>query len=693
MSTVEACKQEADLSHPYDQNRSNSFPSVSTHASFKNNSFIGNSPGDAAGTFTPFRDQRSIKNLTPQEAHFRFNLDATQCSPIVNTNDDHHMRQAGSPSLNNTPKSGTSDMELDHQSSSQNFPTLNSNLFEGSAINTSHTSAHSDSSSTKTKKTRPMPDMSAFDMGTSSSNGFNSIEANDNTQLCSSGASGCQQSPIKLVCPPTPVRTPAWAHNGVFTRTDSLISSKVLAACNPQILDGLSSMETSLLEDESVIHDSENVQISAPSLIGKSFSAVIEETDEEISHIDEKNDCFKNNRMTNDFSLGSTISDSTSNVDVGKKSRSESTKRLSSGSGEVGSSISFEECFENLGNLGRGSFADVFKVRSKTDKHLYAIKRHRRQFRGKRDRERAMAEVRIMQRLQKYSNASDIDGNSEDRPNKFLCLYILFFICAWQEDGYFFCQTELCCRDTCRQMIHSLRTNWNTAKAFYPSLLRNVQPYSSTTSKVMESNNSDDRLFPETSIWKICHDVSVGLSHIHSHGIVHHDIKPDNIFFVLHARLGTLCKIGDFGMAGEIGTNEDGQEGDTVYMPQELLSCAAKRPSGDIFSFGLTLYELSSSKTFVLPTEGSNWHDIRNGSHPPELPMVRSECLKTLIRNMINPDITKRPTAQQILNLDRVKEANSKKDTFLTEYVQDVEKFDQMRERVLISSQLEASQR
>ena len=35
--------------------------------------------------------------------------------------------------------------------------------------------------------------------------------------------------------------------------------------------------------------------------------------------------------------------------------------------------ISFEQDFENLGRLGSGSFADVFKARSKLDGSVYAV--------------------------------------------------------------------------------------------------------------------------------------------------------------------------------------------------------------------------------------------------------------------------------------------------------------------------------
>ena len=90
---------------------------------------------------------------------------------------------------------------------------------------------------------------------------------------------------------------------------------------------------------------------------------------------------------------------------------------------------------------------------------------------------------------------------------------------------------------------------------------------------------------PESTIWSFIVDVAAGLHHIHSNGLVHLDIKPQNIFLTED---GTL-KIGDLGMVREEGNVEDGHEGDHVYMARELLDTNAKTPSADIFSFGTFL--------------------------------------------------------------------------------------------------------
>jgi serine/threonine protein kinase len=201
------------------------------------------------------------------------------------------------------------------------------------------------------------------------------------------------------------------------------------------------------------------------------------------------------------------------------------------------------------------------------------------------------------------------------------------------------------------------------------------------------------RLLPERAIWQVCHDISRGLWHIHSHGMVHYDIKPSNIFFVSNIRLGTICKIGDFGLAGDIGTVDDGQEGDTAYMPNELLTSCAKHPGADIFSLGLTLYELAAAVSWSLPREGDRWHDLRNGSHKPNIPDRRSKSLIALIQSMLDPDPSTRPSAEVVSEHADVKPASALSDSFLSQYVKDVERYDSMRERDLESAEREARRR
>lgn len=654
--------------------------------------------------------------------------------------------------------------------------------------------------SSKFRKLRPMPDMSAFEGGSSGTNssfrrssfgvsntntggGANiSRESGSNYNNSSFSYGGTsshhhQQSPFKVACPPTPIRTPAWVHNDTLhcftpsfnrsyhnssansisfnncnsiSKQDSLISTKILAACPPELLDGFSSFENSLGDDN--YHPTNNNEQAAVSnsltLEGNTTTGGTSTTSPAHGVFPRLPAVPPHRQHQTSFTSGVSVNES---INSGTSQQQQRTATASGSSSflkreplftpptppcrsssmvkrpypnnnsnktqtlrdssisysEIGSIISFDTDFENLGQIGSGHFADVFKVRlkkqgvgvqdSNSKGCLYAIKRNRRQFRGKRDREQALTEVRNMQRLQlavKSRTTTTKHQNEEERSasntNTF-CPYLLLFIRAWQEDGHFFSQTELCCRDNCRNMILSLRSEWPIASKKYPSLLRNLPLISSSSS--ME-NDEDDccRLLPESTIWRICHDIVSGLAHIHSHNMVHNDIKPSNIFFAAHNRIGCICKIGDFGLACDSGSTEDGHEGDTKYMPQELLSSNARlMPSADIFSFGLTLYELSANDTFELPAEGPRWHDIRSGKHKPDIPNQRCDNLKNIVQNMINPDPSKRCSARDILDLQKVKEAGNSFEKFLAEYVHDVAVNDLEIERELAAAQKEAA--
>jgi len=222
------------------------------------------------------------------------------------------------------------------------------------------------------------------------------------------------------------------------------------------------------------------------------------------------------------------------------------------------------------------------------------------------------------------------------------------------------------------------------------------------------------RLTPLSTIYKIAHDVCRGLQHIHDHGMVHHDIKPSNIFFSISASsslavdhaacnnggnvmmmMNPICKIGDYGTAGSIGSSEDGHEADTAYMPLESLqSNGVLSTAGDMFSFGMTLYELSSGVSWSVPNEGRRWHEVRAAGHVCDLPQCRPASLGVLIGSLITPDFAQRPSASDVLQGSvEVRSANDSVDEFLRDYLLDVEEYELRREREIAERNLASLQR
>lgn len=83
-----------------------------------------------------------------------------------------------------------------------------------------------------------------------------------------------------------------------------------------------------------------------------------------------------------------------------------------------------------------------------------------------------------------------------------------------------------------------------------------------------------------------------GLSYAHKREIIHQDIKLANLFIQRGGRL----KILDFGLACPIGTEEQLFEGTVYYTAPEQIECDAVDQRTDIYSLGISAYEMVTGK-------------------------------------------------------------------------------------------------
>ncbi|CAI5703274.1 unnamed protein product [Peronospora effusa] len=270
----------------------------------------------------------------------------------------------------------------------------------------------------------------------------------------------------------------------------------------------------------------------------------------------------------------------------------------------------FVTSFEDLQTirwLGAGVSAEVFKVRDPKTGDFFAIKKSKQELRNKRERYLLTQEIVALEKL----NASRHNFD-----------HIVRYFQAWQEDGFFFLQMEVC--------------------------------EGGTLQEFMSKRNRE--ALPENYLWNIIRDVATGLKVLHEHDIVHLDIKPDNIFITEDGKL----KIGDFGMAGKVVASTKSSsrigdlEGDAKYIAKELLSSAARLPSADIFCLGIMMLEIATG--VALPEAGQKWHDLREGELSP-FALSYTEGFRKLIRQMMDPDATKRPSAVDILKNSSVQTA------------------------------------
>ena len=97
---------------------------------------------------------------------------------------------------------------------------------------------------------------------------------------------------------------------------------------------------------------------------------------------------------------------------------------------------------------------------------------------------------------------------------------------------------------------------------------------------------------PLTRVLNILVQVCAGLQYAHQQGIVHQDIKPANIFILPDDQV----KILDFGLAAPVGTEDFDLPGTLHYMSPEQLEGDMIDERTDIFSLGISAYEMITGK-------------------------------------------------------------------------------------------------
>ncbi len=184
-------------------------------------------------------------------------------------------------------------------------------------------------------------------------------------------------------------------------------------------------------------------------------------------------------------------------------------------------------------------------------------------------------------------------------------------------------------------------------------------------------------------VYMVIKALTIALTHIHKNGILHNDIKPENIVV---ERETNIPKLVDFGVSCVTKTKDNeicmkplgkkidqcckGNGFTLFYVAPERINYNIRYPQSDIWSLGATMYNVLTNESIWISDEDFYFQiqlypnetplnlykkyiikGIKN-NEPRELG-ADNEFLNTIIDGMTKKDITKRLTSDKILHLLR----------------------------------------
>ncbi len=149
---------------------------------------------------------------------------------------------------------------------------------------------------------------------------------------------------------------------------------------------------------------------------------------------------------------------------------------------------------------------------------------------------------------------------------------------------------------------------------------------------------------------KLLREVARGLAVAHEHGLIHRDLKPDNVIVGPDMRPRIL----DFGLAlslDEAGLQNGGFEGTPLYASPEQVRGQPLAPASDVFSFGSLMFKvLTGRPPFSGDTAGQTLEAIATTAPPflREVAVGVPEDLQAICLACLAWNAADRPTAAQV---------------------------------------------
>ncbi|KAD7117980.1 hypothetical protein R6Q59_005002 [Mikania micrantha] len=175
-----------------------------------------------------------------------------------------------------------------------------------------------------------------------------------------------------------------------------------------------------------------------------------------------------------------------------------------------------------------------------------------------------------------------------------------------------------------------------------------ITEYMSQGTLRMYLNKKEPYSLSTETVLRLALDISRGMEYLHSQGVVHRDLKSNNLLLNDEMRV----KVGDFGTSClETQTQESkGNMGTYRWMAPEMVKEKPYTRKVDVYSFGIVLWELI---TALLPFQGMTpvqaAFAVAEKNERPPLPASCQPALAQLIKRCWAAEASKRPDFTEIV--------------------------------------------
>ncbi|KAH0575246.1 Kinase, NEK [Spironucleus salmonicida] len=261
--------------------------------------------------------------------------------------------------------------------------------------------------------------------------------------------------------------------------------------------------------------------------------------------------------------------------------------------------------YQTMNLLGQGSFGKVYKVQSRRDGKIYAMKEINYSKMKTKEKELLVSEVNLLRKLDHQSIVKYVDRYQDKNLST---IYIVMELCQ-----------------------------------------------AGDLSKFIKTRKTQQKYIEEELVWTIFLQVLQAVDYCHhppptsqlTQKLINRDLKPANVFLTDQRTI----KVGDFGLCRTLGDQSIAKTnvGTPLYMAPELLENKPYNEKVDIWSLGCILYEMCALQPpYVATSMDSLKLKVARGIRP-FIPAHYSKELKETIDAMLHKDFNRRVGTKDVL--------------------------------------------